>query len=173
MKFAAAISGAVSLALMGSLALTTSSAAQTAGTVTVAVEPVETTIDLGATIDLTITITNNGQEPTSDLLAHLDVTTPDSDGSVDPEDWTPALSKSIGPLAAGDSITLDWTVQPIAPGRFLLYAVSLESTTITASNLVTIEVIDRRSLNSGGMLPISLGVPAVIGAALVGRLRRR
>ena len=153
--------------------------AQIDGAVTVIVEPRSASAVLGEHLDLAVQVTNNGSEPTPPLVIHLDITDPDNAGSVDPEDWTSTLTKPLGVLEAGQSRTVDWRIQPISGGSFATYAVALAPgvAELAGSNVVTVEVADRRSLNPDGILPVAIAVPALIGALLLaqtslGRRRR-
>ena len=149
-------------------------AAQSLDEVLVEVTPVTADVALGATIDLTVTVTNTSAEARNDLIAHIDITSPERDGSVDPEDWTATLSQFVGPLEAGASATIGWSIQPISPGTFLVYAVALapDAPDVAGSNVLTVSVEDQRSLNPQGVLPVVIIVPAAVGALFVWRLRR-
>ncbi len=147
------------------------------GDVEVTVSPTEAQAVLGESIELTVTVTNTGTSEASDLVAHIDITDPTQEKSVDPEDWTSTLSRPLDPIATGATATLTWEVQPISAGRFSLYSVVLREggSELSASNVVTIDVEDRRSLNPDGILPVALGVPIVLGGLLMGQIgyRRR
>lgn len=147
--------------------------AQGINEVTIAIEPADMSVVLGGNVDLAITVTNTGSAPTEPLVVHLDITDPAQSTSVDPEDWTATLSKPIGVVAAGATTTVDWTIQPISGGSFAVYAVALSSgvDTTTVSNVAQVQVADQRSLNPGGILPVALGAPAVVGALLLAQLR--
>lgn len=149
-------------------------AAQEEPGLTVVVEPADASVDLGQSVDLTVTLTNTGSDPVADLTAHLDVTQLGKAGSVDPEDWTATLSRPVGELAAGTSLDVAWTVQPISPGDFILYAVALAPgrSDVAASDVMAISVADRRSLNPQGVLPAVVGVPVLLGLLLAERMRR-
>ena len=144
---------------------------------TVTISQASTEVLLGDTFDVRIDVTNTGAAPTSSLVVHIDITDPTSAESVDPEDWTSTLSKPIGALGSGESTHVEWQLQPISPGRFTLYAVSLSAAedTTAISNVVTVDVTDRRTLNPEGILPVAIGVPLLIGGLLalqIGRTRR-
>ena len=149
-------------------------AAQSLDEVVVEVTPLTAQVALGDTIDLDVTVTNTSGAARNDLIAHIDVTSPDRDGSVDPEDWTATLSKQVGRLDAGAGTTVTWSIQPISPGTFLVYAVVLapDAPDVAGSNVLTVSVEDQRSLNPQGVLPVVIIVPAAVGALFVSRLRR-
>jgi hypothetical protein len=149
-------------------------AAQSLDKVLVEVRPLTAQVALGDTIDLDVTVTNTSGAARNDLIAHIDVTSPNRDGSVDPEDWTATLSKQIDRLEPGAGTTVTWSIQPISPGTFLVYAVVLapDAPDVAGSNVLTVSVEDQRSLNPQGVLPVVIIVPAAVGALFVSRLRR-
>lgn len=142
------------------------------------ISPSSNTVLLGDTFEINIEVANTGAAPTPAIVVHIDITDPTSTESVDPEDWTSTLSKPIGTVGPGESTNVGWELQPISPGSFALYAVSLSAgdDAVAVSNVITVDVTDRRTLNPEGILPVAIGVPALIGALLafqVGRTRRR
>lgn len=161
--------------LIGTVLLGTATPASAADDVTVEIEPTSADLRLGESTTLTVTVTNQGAEATGRLAIHIDVTSPTGSGSVDPEDWSPTLTRRIDGLAPGETRQLDWRLQPISGGTFRAYAVALPvagGSDVFASNGVTLAVEERRSLNPEGVLPVAVGAPAVVGVLLLGRLRR-
>jgi uncharacterized membrane protein len=144
-----------------------------ADTVTVKLEPTASSIRLGESLDLRITVTNHGVGPSPLLVVHLDVTDPGRSTSVDPEDWTATLTKRVGTVAAGDSATVHWKVHPVSSGTFATYAVALSQgvTDAATSNVLYVAVADKRPLNPGGILAVALGMPGLVGALLLLQLR--
>jgi uncharacterized protein (DUF58 family) len=142
--------------------------------VEVTIAPTQSTVALGDTLEVTVRVANPLAATTPPLVVHLDITDPTASGSVDPEDWTSTLSQPTAEIAAGQSTTLTWELQPISPGQFSVYAVvlSAESDTLVPSTVLTVRVTEARSLNPGGILPVALGAPLVIGALLVGQTIR-
>lgn len=137
------------------------------------------TVNLGENLDLTISVTNNGSGETPPIVVHLDITDLAGETSVDPEDWTPTLSKPIGPIDPGQTVEVTWKIQPISAGDpFSVYAVALApgSETIVTSDVLSVTVIDQRTLNPGGILPVAIGAPLVVGGLLLAQIlgvRRR
>lgn len=140
--------------------------------VTVAVEPAATSVVLGDSLELQITVTNDGADTTPPLVLHLDILDPDSDASVDPEDWTTTLNRPIGAIPPGGSTDIVWTVQPISAGTFSAYAVVVRPTGagLSASDVTEVTVEDQRSLNPGNILPLAIGAPLLVGGALAVQL---
>jgi uncharacterized membrane protein len=156
------------------LLISPASAVGLGDTVDLVVEPTSVDVVLGQDLDLTISVTNVGSDPTPPLLVHIDITDPEKASSVDPEDWTATLSKPIGALESGATRTVDWRIQPISGGTFALYAVALSPgvDAVAASNVVTVDVADQRSLDPNGILPVAIAAPAVVGALLVVQTQR-
>lgn len=146
--------------------------------VTVTIDPTQSSVVLGESVDLVVTVINSGDGATAPGAVHLDITDPTSSRSTDPEDWTSTLTRSIGRMDPGTTRTVSWTIQPISPGSYTTYAVVLStgSETIVASNALRIDVEDERSLNPGGILPVAIGAPVFVGGLFVWQLtasRRR
>ncbi|NNF53944.1 MAG: hypothetical protein HKN03_05815 [Acidimicrobiales bacterium] len=160
-------------ALLAPLGQGAAAATPLAETISISVDPANVDVVLGENFDLTVTVSNDGTEPTPALVVHLDITDPEQTTSVDPEDWTPTLSQTIGPVGAGESITVSWNLQPISPGSFATYAVALSPgvDTIAASNVLQVNVSDQRTLNPGGILPVSLAAPSIVGVLLLMQMR--
>lgn len=142
--------------------------------VVVVVSPIDVAVDLGESVAMQVTVKNNSAHDLADPTIHLDITNTDRDGSVDPEDWTPTLNQFPGSLAAGASVTVEWTIQPISPGTFTVFAVALpsDSSEVVVSNILRVDVTDQRSLNPQGILPVALMIPAGLGLLLADRHRR-
>ena len=77
----------------------------------------------------------------------------------------------------GGSTTLDWPVQAVNSGSIGIYVAVLPSTgrgTPVSSPTVHVAIDERKTMNSSGILPLALGVPACLGLLAVGlRVRRR
>lgn len=166
---------ALLLVVLAASLSTTAPAAAADGDVVVTIDPTDVELRLGEETVLTIEVHNAGAEPTGRLAVHIDVTNPSGSSSVDPEDWSPTLTRRIDSLEPGAIRTLEWRLQPISGGTFRAYAVALVvdgGPDVWASNGITIRVEERRSLNPEGVLPVAIGAPAAVGALLLGRLRR-
>lgn len=143
----------------------------------VRVAPESLQTGLGSTEVIEVLVSNSGTQRTGMLSVHIDITDPQSEFSVDPEDWTPELTQLLGSVDPGDSVSLTWELQPITAGSYFLYAVVFEegSLEVATSRAVVIEVLSNRILNPEGVLPAVIGVPAVVAflLGLVTRRRRR
>jgi hypothetical protein len=128
---------------------------------------------LGDELRVTSTVTNTGRAALAGLVAHLNVVSWDRDVYVDPEDWSSERTRYLPPLAPGRSRTIDWTVKAVNSGHFAIYVAVLEAARPATGPALDVRVAEHRSLDAGGALPVALGVPALVGLALlVLRLRR-
>jgi hypothetical protein len=148
-------------------------------------EPLSVTVDheqistgLGDDFGFRTTITNQAVTSTAPLIAHLNFLSLREGVYVDPEDWSSQRTWYLGAIPAGESRTIMWKIKAVNGGSFAAYAAVLPQNNPagapTTSPTVEIEVAERRTLNSGGILPLALGIPAFLGLMAGGvRLARR
>ncbi len=128
----------------------------------------------GESFSFTSTISNNGSTATPPLIANLNFTSLDNNTYIDPEDWSPQRTMAIDPLEPGASVTKTWKVNPILEGEVAAYIVilpksdALTTQPLSTSPAIHIHVGAQRSLNPGGVLPVTLAVPGVLAATFVG-----
>jgi hypothetical protein len=143
--------------------------------------PVDVSIDrtqvstrLGESFSFSSTVENTGAQAQSGLVAHLNVAGLSKAIYVDPEDWSEERIKFLAPLAPGDATTLDWNVKAVTGGRVAIYVVVLpERGDPAVTHAMTVRIADTKDLNSGGVLPLALGVPALLALATIAVRRRR
>jgi hypothetical protein len=153
-------------------------AARAAAELSATVDEPRISTQLGRSFEVRSTITNAGARAASGLVAHLSVLSLRSDPYVDPEDWSPHRVVFLDPIPAGGSRTLRWRMTAVNAGRFGVYVTVLSTRrgAAPAPNTPTIDVrvSERRTLNAGGILPLAIAIPALLGGlAIVLRLRRR
>ncbi len=145
--------------------------------VSVSVDRAAITTSLGRKFHFHSTIRNSGATPATGLVAHLNVLSLRPGTYVDPEDWSSNRTRYLAPIPAGGSTTLDWLVQAVNAGSIGIYVAVLQATgegTPVSGPTVHVAIAERRTLNSNGILPLALGVPACLGLLAVGvRVRRR
>ena len=110
------------------------------------------------------------------MIAHINIVSVDGDVYVDPEDWSGERSQYIDTLASGASTTLTWNVRAVTTGELILYVAATTreaQTDVVASPPLHATVTATRTINASGVLPIALGVPAVLVVALGVAVRRR
>ena len=123
------------------------------------------------------TIANPGSTPLRDAIAHLNILSLHTGVYVDPEDWSSNRTRYLGTIPAGESRTVTWKMQAVNAGTFGVYVATLSGTGQTAapvtSPTLTLSVAERKTLNSGGILPLAVGIPSLLALLAVGiRVRR-
>jgi hypothetical protein len=145
--------------------------------VSVDVEPTRIRTEPGEDFSLRSTIRNQGSSPAVNLVAHLNILSLRPGLYVDPEDWSESRTRYLAPIPAGGSRTITWTVTAVNSGALGVYVAVFPSSgagaPITGPTLRA-DIAERRTIDSNGIIPLALGVPALLGALAVGvRLRRR
>ena len=123
------------------------------------------------------TIRNEGATPASGLIAHLNVVDLSGHTYVDPEDWSSQRTRYLPSIPAGGSTALAWRMNAVNSGTIGVYVAVLPRSGApvppTTGPTVRVQIKDRKTLNSGGILPLALGLPALLGLLAVGvRVRR-
>ena len=131
---------------------------------------------IGEKFHFSSTVRNLGLQPVPDVVAHLNIVSLDPSVYVDPEDWSSHRTRYLGTLVAGDSRRIEWTVQAVNSGHFVVYVAVVDHNgrgSVTASNPLATTVAQKRRLNSSGVVPLALGVPALLAVGFVALRRRR
>jgi hypothetical protein len=131
---------------------------------------------LGDKFRFTTRVVNHGSAPATGLIAHLNIVGLDPSVYVDPEDWSSHRTSYLRTLRPGESATITWRMQAVNAGKFDVYVAVLPAragSAPTTGRALRLAVRDRRTLNSGGILPLALGVPSLLALLALGvRLRR-
>ena len=133
---------------------------------------------LGRSFELRSTVTNSSPAPAQGLVAHLSVLGLRPDPYVDPEDWSSQRVVFLDPIPAGGSMTLRWKIKAVNAGTFGIFVTVLSTGQVAgpppSTPVLRLSVSERRTLNAGGILPLAIAIPALLGLlALVLRVRRR
>ncbi len=144
----------------------------------VTVDRTEISTQLGRTFVFRSTIRNDGSASVSGLIANLNVVSLRNGVYVDPEDWSSQRTHYLDPLAASASTTITWDVHAVNGGVLGLVVTVLGENgvalTPATSPLARLTVAEKKTLNAGGILPLVLAIPALIGLLTLGvGLRRR
>lgn len=124
-------------------------------------------------------ITNTTAKRLAGLVAHLNVVGLSSGIYVDPEDWSAERTKNVPSLRPGESTSISWSVTAVTGGRAAVYIVVLPGDDPSAlehpvaSPAIDVRIADTKDLNSGGVLPLAIGVPALLGGLTLAARRRR
>ena len=124
------------------------------------------------------TIANTSGTPLRGLIAHLNVLSLHSGVYVDPEDWSSDRTRYLAPIPARGSVTLTWRMQAVNSGSFRVYVAVLPRSGAARPPVtgptIRVAIAHRRTINSGGILPLALGIPGFLGGLwLAVRARRR
>lgn len=148
--------------------------------VTVELDKTQAAVALGRTLTFTATVRNPGGQEVSGAIAHLNVLAVDPGVYVDPEDWSGERTQYLDPIGAGEAETLEWEMQAVNSGRFIVYVAITSSEAagaVIASKSLRLDVAAERTLDASGLVPIAAGVPAVLvllmGLVMIRRRRHR
>ena len=170
--------GRLALAASLALAVLAAFAGEARGAnVSVSVDREQVTTKLGKKFVFSSTITNHASTASGPLIAHLNVLSYGSGVYVDPEDWSAHRTRYLPSVPPGGSTTLAWRVEGVNAGSFGIYVAVLPQSAVAkppaTGPVVHVTVTQRRTLNSGGILPLALGIPAALGLlVLAARVRR-
>ena len=167
---------AVTLTLMLGALLMAAVPAARAG-VTVSNDRTAISTKLGHKFVFHSTIRNDGVSAASGLVAHLNVVDLSGHTYVDPEDWSSHRTRYLATIAPSGSTALAWPMNAVNSGTVGVYVAVLprSGTPVppTTGPTVRVRIQDRKTLNSGGILPLALGLPALLGLLALGvRVRR-
>ena len=155
---------------VAALLLVGAPAAAAADPLTVSSDRTQVSTRLGRTFEFHSTIANHGSEPAAGLIAHLNVLSLRNGVYVDPEDWSSRRTRYLAPIPAGGSTTLTWRIKAVNAGSIGVYVAVLSRSgpvpPMTGPTL-RIAIAERRTLNSGGIVPLALGRPALLGLVLL------
>jgi hypothetical protein len=147
------------------------------GRVEVQIDRPRISTEIGGEFTFTSTIVNRGTEPAEGLIAHLNILSVRPGVYVDPEDWASQRTRYLRPIPPGGALPVTWHVQAVNTGSFGVYvAVLSEGSASPPATGPTLEltVAERETLGSGGILPLVVGVPALLALlAVVLRLQGR
>jgi hypothetical protein len=142
-------------------------AAPTQAAVTVTNDRTAVATKLGRKFTFHSRIENSGTTPARDFVAHLNVVDLTGHTYVDPEDWSSQRTRYLRPIPPGGSTTVAWPMNAVNAGTIGVYVAVLTRggapVRPTTSPPLRVRIEDRRTLNSGGVLPLALGIPAALG----------
>jgi ABC-2 type transport system permease protein len=139
------------------------------------------TVKASDSIFFDTTVINNGTTESVPLIVAMNIINLDAQGEiVDPEDWSPQRTQYIDLISPGDSVTLNWRVNCILDGDYMVYMVVVPepqgqnaTSQPIASSGIHLTVTPFTKLNPGGVLPIAIGAPILILVIIYFVNRRR
>jgi hypothetical protein len=145
---------------------------------TVSVDRTLVSTKLGKKIVFHARIANRGAHTATGLIAHLNVLSLRNGTYVDPEDWSSHRTQYMRPIPARSAVTTTWRVEAVNDGSFGVYVAVLPASGVarppTTSPTVHLLVAQKKTLNSGGIVPLALGIPGLLGGLALGvRFRHR
>jgi len=150
--------------------------APSAGAVTVKLDRTSVSTRIGEKFHFASAVRNPGSQAVPGVVAHLNIMSLDPSVYVDPEDWSSHRTQYLGTLAGGETRRIEWTVQAVNSGHFVVYVAVVDrngKAAVTASNPLATTVAQKRRLNSSGVVPLALGIPALLALGLLMVRRRR
>jgi hypothetical protein len=145
--------------------------------VSVGVDRTRVVTSLGHEFAFRSTFTNRSASTVGGLIAHLNVLSYDRGVYVDPEDWSSHRTRYLAPIPAGGSTTINWNMHAVNAGSFAVYVAVLPQRPDVLPPMtgpaIHLAVAKRTTINSGGILPLALGIPTLLGLLLVGARGRR
>lgn len=121
------------------------------------------------------TIRNAGPAPIRGLVAWLGLVQvdPGLEQPVDLEDWSAHKAITVPLLAPGQSVSTEWPMRLIAAGHYrVVVSVAAGGGALTPSPFVELAVRQKPVVESTRVLPVALGIPALLVGGLLLRRRR-
>jgi hypothetical protein len=122
-------------------------------------------------------VRNTGAAPIAGVVAWISLVELDRghEQPVDLEDWSARKADTRSVLGPGQAMTTEWPMRLIQPGyyRVVVSAVTRDGHALTASPFADFTVRAKPVVESARVVPVATGVPLVVGALLLLRLRRR
>jgi len=140
----------------------------------IAVDRTSVAVRLGTSFGFTTTL-SAGASSTGPLVAHLNVVSLDPATYVDPEDWSTHRTRYLDPLPAGGRRSIRWLVKAVSAGPITIYVTAVPAAgqgAVAVGPPLHVQVADRATLNSGGVVPLVLAVPAALAVIAVTTRRR-
>ena len=127
-------------------------------------------VKMGEKIEVATAITNNTPQASPSLIVAMNIINLDDAGAaVNPEDWSLERTQYIDSLKSGQSATLDWIINPVMEGDFMVYMViipetaSVETTRYpVAGPGIHLTVNPFPGLKSANILPIVIAEPILL-----------
>ena len=147
----------------------------------VSIDVTAKTVRAGTPLLYSTVVANTGTTATPPLIVAMNIINLNKSGDVvDPEDWSPQRTQYSDPIAPGQSATLNWRINAILDGNYMVYMVVIPAPTgpeetshpVTSPGIHLI-VTKYTRLNPGGVLPYAIGGPVLLGLIIFFVYRQR
>jgi hypothetical protein len=122
-------------------------------------------------------ISNSGRQPAHGVVAWISLVQvdPGHEQPVDLEDWSAHKALTQAVLEPGQPVSVEWPMRLIQAGayRVVISAVDRETGHVMTSPFVDFQVRRKPVVESGRILPVAFGVPALMLAMMAWRRYRR
>lgn len=147
----------------------------------ISIDKSDTVVRAGLPVPFKTVVTNSASEASGPVIVAMNIINLNAKGDiVDPEDWSPQRTQYVAALAPGQSTSLDWRVNAIIDGDYMIYMVAIPApvgadatSQPVASSGIHLTVTPYTKLNPGGVLPYALGGPLLLGLVISFVYRRR
>ena len=134
------------------------------------------TPQMGDRLSFRSALRNQGPTPVNGVIVWISLIRidPGNEQPVDLEDWSAQKAVTVPSLAAGETIGAEWPMRLIQAGtyRLMVAAGSRDGGTMAFGPFAEFTVREKPVVESGRVLPVALGFPLLIGAAMLWRWRR-
>ena len=131
---------------------------------------------MGDRLSYQTSIRNVGAAPIEGIVAWLGLVQVDrgKEQPVDLEDWSAHKAVTIPSLSSGQAIQTEWPLRLIASGhyRVVVSAAAADGGPLTPSPFVDLTVRAKPVVESSRVLPVAIGVPALLLTCLLVRRRQ-
>jgi hypothetical protein len=132
---------------------------------------------MGDHLHFSSVIHNTGAAPLHGMVAWISMVRmdPGQEEPMDLEDWSAHKAVTQATLAPGGTIAVDWPMRLIQAGdyRVVISAVTRDARQIVTSPFLDFHVRAKPVVESGRILPVTLGVPLLIASLLGLRMVRQ
>jgi hypothetical protein len=132
---------------------------------------------MGDNLSFLTVIRNDGPAPVAGLIAWISLVQvdPGKEQPVDLEDWSAHKAIAAASLKPGAAIDTDWPMRLIQAGhyRVVVSAASRSGAALTVSPFADFAVREKPVVESQRVLPVALGIPLLLGAAMLWRRRQQ
>ena len=109
-------------------------------------------------------VKNTGALSLTGIITYLSLVDTENKLPVDLEDWSAEKGRFIGTIDAGQTLPLQWKIHFVKAGGYDLSIVADIARNVTPqiSNVTRFQVLPKKNLNPGQVLPVALITPLIV-----------